>query len=339
MAQFKISQFKATGERRLPWLASFPALGLVFFLHIAALIPLAVGIYGVYYGATVTGGVSANFGSSQQCLHSALPLLDATCRKWIRGGVVASAVSPWALRASGVVYALLMIAAKWCMLGRIAPGKGISGRSLWWRIRFDLFQTLQAGPLLDIALGLASSTILFPLYLRSLGARCGLRNYISVFQTNAHDLLRIGKNVVIDSGNSAVAISSDAADPVTIDDGASLGNYVWLMPGANAAPAAVLGNAAYLRPGQHVPASSTTMGSQLLRPGHDIETGSLEADVMTQSTTGVSPAAGSVGTASSNAGEASGPCTCRPALHSGLFSSLTLARESVLSPVCSRTFR
>ena len=277
-AQLKASTLKAAGHRPLPWLLSIPVLVLIFLLHIAALVPLAVAIYGLYYGATVSGGVAGNFGSSQQCLHAALPLRTAACRKWIRGGIVASAISPWALRASGVMYAMLMVATKWCLLGRIAPGHGLGARSFWWRLRFDVFQTLQAGPLLSSALGLAQSNLLFPLYLRSLGARCGLHSYISGLQTNAHDLLKFGEGLVIDSFNSAITISEASAEHVTMEDGASMGNYVWLMPGTVVGAQAVLGNATYLQPGKHVPSGSISMGSQLLRPGQDIETGSLLSD-------------------------------------------------------------
>ncbi|KAK9838807.1 hypothetical protein WJX74_003722 [Apatococcus lobatus] len=328
-AQPKATELKATGARPLPWLLSIPALVLVFFLHLAALIPLVVAIYGLYYGATVSGGISNNFGSSQQCLHSALPLRNAVCRKWIRGGIVASAISPWALRASGLLYALLMVASKWCLLGRIAPGKGISARGLWWYLRFDLFQTLQAGPLLGFALALAHSNLLFPLYLRCLGARCGLHSYIAGLHTNAHDLLEIGDGLIIDSFNTAITVSSAAAHPVTVADGASMGNYGWLMPGAVVAPTAVLGNAAFLPPDKHVPPGSTTMGSQLLRPGQDIESGSLKADT---DASAVSRSARTPhGKSSTNTAEASDPAR-EGQLSFWLFSSLNLA-GSLVSPL------
>ncbi|MEU8272562.1 Pls/PosA family non-ribosomal peptide synthetase, partial [Sphaerisporangium sp. NPDC049002] len=169
------------------------------------------------------------------------------------------------LAGAGVLAATITTAAKWALLGRIAPGNRPLWSSFVWRNELaDNFVEVLAAPWFAEAwLGTAPLS----LWLRSLGARVGRGVWCDTYWLPEADLVRLGDGVTVNRGCVLQThLFHDrvmSIDKVVLRDGATLGPHGVVLPSATVGENTTVGPASLVMRGESVPPRTRWFGNPI----------------------------------------------------------------------------
>ncbi|GAA2724897.1 Pls/PosA family non-ribosomal peptide synthetase [Cellulomonas aerilata] len=175
----------------------------------------------------------------------------------VGGGVV--------LLATGVVGAVVTIAAKWLLIGRFTAGEHPLWSSFVWRSELaDTFVEVVAAPLFADAV---NGSVALVWWLRGLGARLGRGVWCQTYWLPEADLVHLGDGATVGPGCVVQThLFHDrvmALDTVTVGAGATLGPHGVILPAAVLDDGATVGPASLVLRGETVPAGSRWVGNPI----------------------------------------------------------------------------
>lgn len=176
------------------------------------------------------------------------------------------ASAAWAAASALAVFPLLVlvvVAAKWLVLGRVRPGRyPLWG---WYYLRWWFAQTLVASVPVDFLAG----TPLLPFFYRLLGARIGKDVYVGTERLAAFDLTSIGDGACLDDDATLFGQTVEDGElvigPVTVGRRCFVGTRSVLREGAVMEDGARLEDLSLLPVGARIPAGETWAGSPARR--------------------------------------------------------------------------
>ncbi|WP_300681364.1 Pls/PosA family non-ribosomal peptide synthetase [Nocardioides sp.] len=206
-------------------------------------------------------------------------LIPAALGMALTGGVVLVLVELWrgvawwvavlaagpVLWTAGLVAALVTVAAKWALVGRLRPG----GHPLWssfvWRNELaDTFVEVIAAPW--FATHVTGSPLL-PWWFRLLGARIGTGVWIDSYWLPETDLVELGDGATVNAGTVVQThLFHDrllALDTVTLKRGATLGPNSVILPAATLGRHATVGPVSLVMRGESVPDKTAWIGNPI----------------------------------------------------------------------------
>ncbi len=161
--------------------------------------------------------------------------------------------------------ATITTAAKWALLGRIAPGNRPLWSSFVWRNELaDNFVEVLAAPWFAEAwLGTAPLN----LWLRSLGSRVGRGVWCDTYWLPEADLVELGDGVSVNRGCVLQThLFHDrvmSIDKVILRDGATLGPHGVVLPAATVGENTTVGPASLVMRGESVPPRTRWFGNPI----------------------------------------------------------------------------
>jgi len=154
---------------------------------------------------------------------------------------------------------LIAVCAKWCLLGRVQPGR----HPLWggYYLRWWFVQTL----LQSVPLSRLGGTPLLPFVYRMFGARIGKDVHIATDRLAAFDVISIGEGASVDDGASLLGYTVEDGElvigPASVGRGCLVGTRSVLCPGTVMEDGARLEDLSLLLSGARIPAGETWSGS------------------------------------------------------------------------------
>ncbi|WP_370247429.1 Pls/PosA family non-ribosomal peptide synthetase [Nocardioides sp.] len=193
-----------------------------------------------------------------------LALLDADIAPAARALSVVLAL-PVLLMAAGLTAALLAVAAKWLLVGRVRPGTHPLWSGFVWRNELaDTFVESLAAPWFARA---AAGTPALTWWLRRMGARIGRGVWCDSYWLPEVDLVRLGDGVTVNVGTVVQThLFHDrrlALDVVTLERGATLGPHGVVLPAATIGRHATVGPVSLVMRGESVPDRTRWMGNPI----------------------------------------------------------------------------
>ena len=170
-----------------------------------------------------------------------------------------------AYAAVNLALAMLVLAAKWLVLGRTKPGR----YPLWGTYFFRLWLTQRMLSLVHLK-WMQNSPIL-PVYLRALGAKVGKDVLISDFDVGAIDLLSIGNDCSVGSktvfANARIEGGWMYVGPISLGHGTALGSSCVLEGDVSVGDGSELADLTSLKSGSRVPAGELWDGAPGVKVG------------------------------------------------------------------------
>ncbi|MGJ9372603.1 Pls/PosA family non-ribosomal peptide synthetase [Nesterenkonia sp. CF4.4] len=169
--------------------------------------------------------------------------------------------------ASGIVAALIALAAKWLLVGRFkATEKPLWSSFVWRNELADCFSEALAVPgLIRMSLG----TPLLNLWLRAMGARIGRGVWCETWWLPEFDLIKLDKGVSVNRGTVLQThLFHDRImrlDGVHLEEGSSLGANSIVLPGSSLGAHADVGAGSLVMRSESIPASTTWNGNPIRR--------------------------------------------------------------------------
>lgn len=190
-------------------------------------------------------------------------LLLAAWEAW--GGLAALALAGPVVVGTSVLAAAVAAAAKWVLVGRHRTSEQPLWSSFVWRNELaDVFVELVAVPWF---VRLWTSTPLFVLWLRALGARIGRGTWCETYWLPEADLVRVGDGASVGRGCVLQThLFHDrimSMDTVSVGSGATLGPHSVVLPAASLGRGSVVGPSSLVLRGDEVPAGSLWTGNPI----------------------------------------------------------------------------
>lgn len=185
---------------------------------------------------------------------------------WTWAGLVGAVlVAPLLLMAVGIVSALVAVAAKWVLVGRIREGEHPLWSGFVWRNELaDAFLELLAARWFA---GPASGTAAMVVWLRMLGVRVGRGVWCDTYWLPEADLVVLGDGATVNAGCVVQThLFHDrvlSLGTVTIDAGATLGPNSVILPAATLGRHATVGPASLVMRGELVPSRTRWLGNPI----------------------------------------------------------------------------
>ncbi|MFC7430900.1 MULTISPECIES: Pls/PosA family non-ribosomal peptide synthetase [unclassified Agrococcus] len=182
------------------------------------------------------------------------------------GGLVATALlAPLLLMALGVVAALVAVAAKWLLVGRIREGEHPLWSGFVWRNELaDAYLELLAARWFA---GPASGTAAMVVWLRMLGVRVGRGVWCDSYWLPEADLVVLGDGATVNAGCVVQThLFHDrvlSLGTVTLEAGATLGPNSVILPAATLGRHATVGPASLVMRGELVPSRTRWLGNPI----------------------------------------------------------------------------
>ncbi|WP_242910004.1 Pls/PosA family non-ribosomal peptide synthetase [Actinomadura terrae] len=198
----------------------------------------------------------------------AVGVLAAAALVWLASayGLAAAALaSGLVLAVAGALAAAVATAAKWALVGRIAPGDRELWSSFVWRNELaDNFVEVLAAPwFAEPWLGTAPLN----LWLRSLGARIGRGVWCATYWLPEADLVRLGDGACVNQGCVLQThLFHDRimrVDTVVLEGGATLGSNGVVLPAASIGADTTVGPASLVTRGEQLPAGTRWLGNPI----------------------------------------------------------------------------
>lgn len=179
--------------------------------------------------------------------------------------VVALVVAGPALAVAGAVAAVLTIAAKWALVGRMRPGTHPLWSSFVWRNELaDTFVEVLAAPWFAHAV---AGTPVLNVWFRALGAAIGRGVWIETHWLPETDLVVLGDGATVNQGTVVQThLFHDrmlALDMVTLKRGATLGPNSVILPAATLGRNAVVGPVSLVMRGETLPDKTLWIGNPI----------------------------------------------------------------------------
>lgn len=195
---------------------------------------------------------------------AALVALLGDAWTWV-GLVAAALVAPLLLLAVGIVSALIAVAAKWALVGRIREGEHPLWSGFVWRNELaDTFLELLAARWFA---GPASGTVAMVVWLRMLGVRVGRGVWCDTYWLPEADLVVLGDGATVNAGCVVQThLFHDrvlSLGTVRVDAGATLGPNSVILPAATLGRHATVGPASLVMRGELVPSRTRWLGNPI----------------------------------------------------------------------------
>ncbi|HVK29725.1 MAG TPA: Pls/PosA family non-ribosomal peptide synthetase [Nocardioides sp.] len=197
-------------------------------------------------------------------LHVAV--VAGTLAAWSEYGVVAGLVAvPLLLWAAGAVAALVAIAAKWLLVGKVRAGSHPLWSSFVWRNELaDTFVEVMATPWFA---GLATGSPLITAWFKAMGARVGRGVWCESYWLPEPDLVELGDGATVNQGSVVQThLFHDrllATDAVRLRRGATLGPNSVVLPAATLGKHATVGPVSLVMRGETVPDKTRWIGNPI----------------------------------------------------------------------------
>ncbi|KAA1378490.1 Pls/PosA family non-ribosomal peptide synthetase [Aeromicrobium fastidiosum] len=211
-------------------------------IELARVVPMIVG--GLLALAAVTG-----------------LLLVADRLGWWQAALLSGAV----MIAVGAVAAVVTVAAKWALVGRIRAGDHPLWSSFVWRNELaDAFVELLGAPWVARS---ASGTPVLTLWLRMLGASIGRGVWCETYWLPEADLIELGDGSTVNRGCVVQThLFHDrilSMDTVTLEKGSTLGPHGVILPAATLGSHATIGPVSLVMRGESVPRKTRWIGNPI----------------------------------------------------------------------------
>jgi non-ribosomal peptide synthetase-like protein len=183
-----------------------------------------------------------------------------------RGGVVAAVLLAGpVLVAAGLVAAVVAVAAKWLLVGRVRPGTHPLWSSFVWRNELaDTFVETLAAPWFARAV---AGTPVLSVWFRAMGARIGRGVWCETYWLPETDLVDLRDGATVNQGTVVQThLFHDrmlSLDKVTLRRGATLGPNSVILPAATLGRHATVGPVSLVMRGESVPAKTTWIGNPI----------------------------------------------------------------------------
>jgi len=184
-------------------------------------------------------------------------------------GVLVLLIAPMAILAAGVVAAASTSAAKWLLVGRVAPGEHPLWSTFVWRNELaDTFTEVVAVPWFVLA---SYGTPALNLWLRSLGARVGAGVWCETYWLPEADLVSLGDAVTVNRGCVLQThLFHDrvmSLDSVVLERESSIGPHGVVLPAASVGAGASVGLSSLVLRGDAIPAGTRWRGNPISPAG------------------------------------------------------------------------
>ncbi|MCL2543136.1 MAG: amino acid adenylation domain-containing protein [Nocardioidaceae bacterium] len=194
-----------------------------------------------------------------------LATIAAAGRGGVRNGVLAVATLGLSLVLAGMVAALVAVAAKWLLVGRVRVGSHPLWSSFVWRNELaDTFVESVATPWFA---GLATGSPLLSLWFRAMGARIGRGVWCETYWLPEPDLVDLGAGSTVNQGSVVQThLFHDrllATDSVRVRRGATLGPNSVILPAAVVGRHATVGPVSLVMRGETVPDKTRWIGNPI----------------------------------------------------------------------------
>ncbi|WP_447924638.1 Pls/PosA family non-ribosomal peptide synthetase [Georgenia muralis] len=181
------------------------------------------------------------------------------------GWGLAAALGGLVLLAAGAVAALVTVAVKWLVVGRVRAGEHPLWSSFVWRGELaDTFTEVLAAPFFADAV---AGTVALVWWLRAMGARIGRGVWCQTYWLPEADLVHLGDGAAVGPGCVVQThLFHDrvmALDTVTLADGATLGPHGVILPAAALEDGATVGPASLVLRGERVPPATRWVGNPI----------------------------------------------------------------------------
>ncbi|MCX6398947.1 MAG: amino acid adenylation domain-containing protein [Propionibacteriales bacterium] len=190
----------------------------------------------------------------------------ATLAVWVEYGALAGVVVvPLLLWGAGLVAALVAIAAKWLLVGRVRAGAHPLWSSFVWRNELaDTFVEVLATPWFA---GLATGSPLINVWFRAMGARVGRGVWCESYWLPEPDLVDLGDGATVNQGSVVQThLFHDrllVTDTVRLRRGATLGPNSVVLPAAMLGRHATVGPVSLVMRGETVPDKTRWIGNPI----------------------------------------------------------------------------
>lgn len=193
--------------------------------------------------------------------------------------LVVLALFPFCVFIAGFLFMWFLIPIKWVLIGRFTPEKSMR-KDLFWRFRYHLWKAILEQPYSKVAFTWTSTEV-FNLWMRALGARVGRQAWLSEkLRCSEFDLITIGDYVSICSEVGLHPVTSHQAAMIQLHPGCDVTNQSSVFPGVVVHSGAVLGVLTFARANKVYPPNSITLNQVALRPGDvDIESGKVTEEI------------------------------------------------------------
>ena len=166
---------------------------------------------------------------------------------------------------AGTVAALITVAAKWILVGRIRPGSHPLWSSFVWRNELaDTFVEVVAAPWFT---RLVTGTPLLSGWFRLMGATVGRGVWCETYWLPEPDLVELGDGATVNQGSVVQThLFHDrllATDVVRIRSGATLGPNSVILPAATVGRHATVGPVSLVMRGESVPDKTVWIGNPI----------------------------------------------------------------------------
>lgn len=198
------------------------------------------------------------------CLH--LGVVAGTLAVAGEHGVAAGALAvPVLLWAAGLLAAVVAVAAKWLLVGRVRAGSHPLWSSFVWRNELaDTFVEVVATPWFA---GLATGSPLITTWFRAMGARVGRGVWCESYWLPETDLVELGDGATVNQGSVVQThLFHDrllATDAVRLRRGATLGPNSVVLPAATLGKHATVGPVSLVMRGETVPDKTRWIGNPI----------------------------------------------------------------------------
>lgn len=183
----------------------------------------------------------------------------------LTGSLLALLLAGPLLLVAGLAAALVTVAAKWSLVGRLRPGSHPLWSGFVWRNELaDTFVEVVAAPWFARAV---SGTPLLNAWFRLMGASVGRGVWCETYWLPETDLVRLGDGATVNQGTVVQThLFHDrrlATDSVTLERGATLGPHSVILPAATLGRHATVGPVSLVMRGESVPDKTVWIGNPI----------------------------------------------------------------------------